>query len=367
MSKGNKKDTKQEVTEDQPKTRTNKLTQMAGLTFNVNPVRTKLISYYESQGKENPKYSKGHVAMAAMMECLYRFVLTECEKRTKENQSGGKQVTRELVHYTVRLNTMLNDYFELRLRKFDKNQMYSDQLPMTDQEMRTVCDGVNSKMTLTGPAHNLVCYLTLCTFTDIANTCLRLLNFAGKKSLDPNCVLTAIADRFSDGLAHDLSNEVTRACNAVIDDDEEDTKEVKSAVDEENNIKDNTVDVHDPEENVAEEPEEPKPKVKKQTTTTTTAKPTPVKQDKTMNAKQSTQSTQSAKKPVNNNTKPKQVATIDQEDVSDGNGDDDDNDDNENADQEDDEQEAEPEPEPVKPAKNTTTKKAVTTSANKKK
>lgn len=229
----------------------NKITQKAGLTFNVNTVKNKLKEYYDSQGKDTPKFSKGHVGMTAMLECLCQTLLMECGKRTQKNQSGIKQVTRELATVAVRLNTTLNEYYQTKLTKFEKTQMYSDQLPVSRSDIEKVVEKVDTQLTLTPKAHNLVCYLMLCAFLDMATTGIKLLTYTNKKSLDSKCMLTAIDIKFPDGLAHDLSKEVTRACNAVGDDDDED-KDAKPVVDDEDNIKDNDEDNSDDDNTVQE-------------------------------------------------------------------------------------------------------------------
>jgi hypothetical protein len=210
----------------------NKATATAGLTFNVNTVRNKLKDYYESQSVATPMFAGGHIAVTAVLEKLYEIVLRECAKRAGKDKSNLRSVNRELMHYSVLLNNSLKKYYLVELDHFDSNQMYNDQVPITKDEMDKIMERVDKDLTLTPKAFNLACYMLLKGFLDIAATASQFLSFSKKKSLDANCVMHTVRNRFPDGMAHELCGEITRAMKAS-GEDIEDT----SVVDNEDNTK----------------------------------------------------------------------------------------------------------------------------------
>lgn len=196
-------------------TMANKMTTDAGLTFNVNTIRHKMKEYYESQSITTPMYSGGHVAMAATLEKLYEFILKECVKKTGKDKSGMRQVNRELMHYSVMLHNGLQEYYVGKLAKFDRDQVYQDQVPIAKSEMDKVMERVDKDMTLTPKAFNLACYMLMKVFLDLSSTCNQMLTFAKKKTLDANCVMHAIKLKFQDGVTHELCGEISRAMKAL--------------------------------------------------------------------------------------------------------------------------------------------------------
>ena len=84
----------------------NKLTQTAGLTFNVNTVKTKLKKFYESRDIPCPMFSGGHTAITASLEKLYELILKDCIKRTGKDKSGVRTVNREMLLYSVMMNPL---------------------------------------------------------------------------------------------------------------------------------------------------------------------------------------------------------------------------------------------------------------------
>ena len=79
----------------------NKLTEKAGLTFNVNTIKSKLKDYYEGQSLTTPMFSGGHTALTASLEKLWEMLLQECLKKVGKDKSGVRQVNRELLQYSV--------------------------------------------------------------------------------------------------------------------------------------------------------------------------------------------------------------------------------------------------------------------------
>ncbi|QKF94160.1 hypothetical protein QKU48_gp0702 [Fadolivirus algeromassiliense] len=192
----------------------NQVTQKAGLTFNVNTVKAKLKDYYESQSATAPMFSGGHTALTAVLECLWERILKECVARVGKDKSGVRQVNVEGLQYTVLLHEGLKQYYLVPLSKFDSKQMYKDQVPVSSKELDQVMERVDKDLSLTPRARNLACFLLLTAFHDVANTSTQFLSFAGRKSLNGNCVMHVVSTRFDESVAHELRTEIARAMKA---------------------------------------------------------------------------------------------------------------------------------------------------------
>ena len=186
----------------------NKITAKAGLTFNVNAVKSKLKDYHESHGTQNPMYGGGQTAMTAVLEKFYEHVLRECATRLGKEKSGVKQVNCEFLQATVLLDNDMRDYCVVRLNHYDPKQMYRDQVPFDTKQMDLVMARVDKDMALTPKARNLACYLLLQVFLDVASTSDLLQAYAKKKTLDGNCVSYAARACFSEGLAKEFCDKV---------------------------------------------------------------------------------------------------------------------------------------------------------------
>lgn len=195
----------------------NKATQTAGLTFNVNTVKNKLKESYESQGVTTPMFSGGHTSMAATLQKTCELILRECVKRVGKDKSGVRQVNRESLQYAVLLHSGFKQYFLVQLDHFDPTQMYKDQVPVAQAEMDQVLEGVDKDLSLTPRARNLLCFLLLKVFTDVAHTCSQMLEFSKKKSLDARCVMYGVSNRFPDSVASELRSEIVRVAKAFGD------------------------------------------------------------------------------------------------------------------------------------------------------
>lgn len=212
----------------------NKVTQTAGLICNVNTVKNKLKEFYESQGIVTPMFSGGHTAMTATLQKILKLILKECANRVGKDKSGVKSVNRESVQYSVLLHPGFNRYFLVELNRFEQTQLYKDQVPISHTEMDAVIASVDPDLSLTPKARNMVCYLLLRVFSDIAYTCSLMLEFSKKKSLDARCVMFAIASKFPDTISQELKSEVARVAklfgdeledNSGMDTAEEGTKQ----------------------------------------------------------------------------------------------------------------------------------------------
>ena len=226
----------------------NKTTTSAGLTFNVNTIKNKTKEYYESQNLQVPVFGGGQIATTAMLERLLELLIKECCKHTPKDKAGTKQVTRPTLQYSVSLNPALNEYYKGKMEKFDKDQMYSDQLPILRKEIDVVINRVDKDIVMTPKGMNTLSYLLFKSYVDIVSTAYEFITFSGKRTLDSKVVNFAIKNRFADGLTHELTTAVNNAMKLSGDD------EVENVVDAEDNA---PVDTHIAAELSADEDDQP--------------------------------------------------------------------------------------------------------------
>ena len=232
VGKNTDKSEKSDKSEKLSKSGPNNLTIKAGLTFNINTVKNKLKDYY-NQNSKAPMFSHGQIAITAVLEKLYELILRECVKTIGKDKSGLKLVNRDGLQHSIILHEEFKQYYLMKLTHFEKDQLYKDQLPISIGEMDKVMERVESDLSLTSKAKNLLCFFLLKAFLDIASTCHQFLEFSKRKSLDANCVMYSIRNKFPDGLAHELCCEVTTVMKAFGEDIED-----KNAISDEDNIDD---------------------------------------------------------------------------------------------------------------------------------
>lgn len=188
----------------------NKLTEKAGLTFNVNTIKSKLKDYYEGQALTTPMFSGGHTALTASLEKLWEMLLQECLKKVGKDKSGVRQVNRELLQYSVLMHAGLRKYFVVHFENFDNTIEYRDQVPVISVEMDKVMERVDKDMSLTQKARNLACFMLLKVFSQMAFTCHTLIEHAKKKSLDGRCVMYVVNIMFHESVAAELHKEIKK-------------------------------------------------------------------------------------------------------------------------------------------------------------
>ena len=190
----------------------NKLTEKAGLTFNVNTIKQKLKSYYEGQDLTTPMFSGGQTAMTATLEKLWEMLLQQCLKKVgKDSKTGVRLINLEALQTAVLLHPGLQRYFVVQFGSFDSEVEYKDQSPVISVEMDKVMERVDKDMSLTNKARNLACYMLLKVFSQLASTSHTLIEYAKKKSLDGRSVWFAVGTVFHGSVSSVLHNEITRA------------------------------------------------------------------------------------------------------------------------------------------------------------
>lgn len=188
----------------------NKLTEKAGLTFNVNTTKQKLKSYYEGQDLTTLMFSGGHAAVTAALEKLWEIILEECLKRVGKDKSGVRQVNRESLQYSVLMHAGLKRYFVVHFENFDNTVEYKDQSPVINSELDKVMERVDKDMSLTSKARNLACFMLLKVFSQLATSAHSFVEYAKKKSLDGRSVTFAVGATFHESVSNEMKKEISR-------------------------------------------------------------------------------------------------------------------------------------------------------------
>ena len=204
----------------------NQLTTKANLTFNVNVIKARgLKPYFEQHGLNTPLFKKAHVVVAAVLEKMCELIVTEAKQHVKRDTSGLHTIARPVLRNAVMLNKELDQYFHMSLRSFESEQMYGTQVPVSTKDLKSFIESKFGKndVFLTPKAWNFLCYLLMVTFLDVTRISNELLTFSDKKTMERNCVRSALRLLLKDtSVCHKLVEEVNRAWEAVVDDKDED-------------------------------------------------------------------------------------------------------------------------------------------------
>lgn len=186
----------------------NKITEKAGLTFNVNGIKQRLRTYYEGQALSTPKFSGSHTAVTTALEKLWEMLLQECLKKVGKDKSGVRLVNRESLQYSVLMHSGLRKYFVLQFETFDNTVEY--QSPVVTVELDKVMERIDKDMALTSKARNLANFMLLKVFSQLATSSHGFIEYAKKKSLDGRSVMFAVSSLFHESVSSEINKEIAR-------------------------------------------------------------------------------------------------------------------------------------------------------------
>ncbi len=204
---------------------TTKLTDAAGLNYNVNYVRSNIKTYFENHGFDTPKFAKGHVAISAVLERMCNILAKAIVDHSVKNKAGMREVHARTVQYAIHTNEDLREYFLSRISKFDKEITYSDGFPVNRANIIETINNVDDKMNFTEGATNLLFYLLSKVYRNILTTCKNLLEFSKKKKIDERVVNYSINILLPETIANELTTEVSRAVKAVKSEDDDEAED----------------------------------------------------------------------------------------------------------------------------------------------
>jgi len=194
-----------EVSEPKP---TNQITRKAGLIFNVLTVKKYLINYYKSRQSENLSYSGGQVALTALLEKLYCMILSDCSRLSGKNSASMKDITADLVQKCLLENDMFRDYYLIHQSKYDRDLV--PQICISRTELDVVANTIDKLMVIQPMGYNLLSFILMKAFNDVANAVPYIMDFAGKKMMNQKVVMAAVNLKFPTVLASELNADIVR-------------------------------------------------------------------------------------------------------------------------------------------------------------
>jgi hypothetical protein len=197
----------------------NKLTEKAGLVFNVNTVKANMSQYLKVHDLKKLKFKGSQVAATAALQELCNQLAQTALAHTHKDKSGVRTLTRQTLRSSLLLHDGLRQYYYTKMQAFDKTQVYENQLPVSRKDLLDVISKVNTDLKLTPKAVNFLCFLLLRAYSDLVNTSYQLVTYANRKTLDARSIVFALQLRFADSVAVPLHNEVSRATTAAGDEE----------------------------------------------------------------------------------------------------------------------------------------------------
>ena len=148
----------------------NQLTKESGLSLNVNIFRRHMKEYFINQDVKPPVFSRSHVAMSAAIESLASYLAKNFSDYAEKNNTGLRSLPRKSLRYCILLDENLREFYYWPINKFDKDQNYTNQVPIDQKELAHVLNKVDPELNLTKKALNLFNYLLLKSYLSILNT-----------------------------------------------------------------------------------------------------------------------------------------------------------------------------------------------------
>jgi hypothetical protein len=220
----------------------NKLTLKANLNFNVNSFRNwmkqKLIDdgkTFDNNGvKCLPKFSGSHIALTAMNEKLCQIILQKTIERLTKDKTGLYNIRfkdlSDVVKVDVDLKKNLYQYMDI----YDGTLNYKDQYCIDGKCMKKYIDKVfSASVDISNDAFNLLVYLLLKTCVRIIDSAFIMIQFAKKRSLNPNVILGSMAIHFSGTIEHLLRmgiEEAVKLCGKEMEEVDDENKDEEIAV-----------------------------------------------------------------------------------------------------------------------------------------
>lgn len=236
----------------------NKLTALAGLTFNVNSMKTKAIKpFLQRSIKKNeriPVLKKGHVVLTSLVEEMCKIIILEAKtKHAAKDKTGLCNIQRPTLKYAVQLNQDLDNFFHMfLLYKYDPEQDYLTTFPFHISEVEKLIDKISGKdVNVTIEAKHMLCFLLMKTYTECLRVLCTLLRFSKKNTFDVRALQAVVNILFGDTkLAEDLLKEIDNTWRAIEDkkDDDDDDEDEEDKEDDEEDKEEDKEDEEDEED-----------------------------------------------------------------------------------------------------------------------
>ncbi len=242
MPKDNKKEMKseakapvKEVAKEQPKEKSkhNAATDKAGLSFNVNTTKNWIKKQFDVVGMETPKFHGAHVALTAVVESLLMSVLSHVNSHLPKDKSSLYKITLPALSYPLQLDSDYSKLFKDSFTTFDGDTNYTDQFWMSKSDVNSFIEShFGDNIQLEAKAYNMLSYLLLKYAVQLTRTSGHLMTYAGKKTLEPKAIRTAVLIHTPETVANTivmkLDDAVKNSSESDEGDDDEEQEEVEA-------------------------------------------------------------------------------------------------------------------------------------------
>ena len=279
-----------ETKQTEPKTAVNQQTADAGLTLSVTAFRTWMKNFVSDGDKSSSlKFSGGQIVLTSFNEILCKYIIEQALSDVGKDSAGLYTLTRPVLRNTVLLNNELAVFFQGRFDKYDQEMKYGSQYCINQKIMTSfINENCGKNINYDDNTYHMIIFLLLKASSVITTTAFKMMQYAKRKTLDENAVITAIDIYFTGELGHRLHIKAEEAVNnakknGTLDENEnvddnastsstnkkkvEKVSKGKSKVEEEEEDEDEVEEEEEEEEEEVveeeEEPEPPKPQPKK--------------------------------------------------------------------------------------------------------
>ena len=234
----------------------NQQTADAGLTLSVTAFKAWMKEYIS----QPVKFSGGHIVLTAINETLWRYLIEQALKEVAKDNAGLYTLTRPSVRNTVLLNPDLNLFFGSRFEQYDQDMKYGSQYCITHKVItQFINDECGKNVNYDDHTYHLLVFLLLKASSMLTNAAYKMMQYAGRKSIDDRAVLTALELYFGGDLLHLLrvraEEAVTSAGEAGKDENDDESQTEKKTTKQVTKDK-ASVKVDESEEEAEEEAEE---------------------------------------------------------------------------------------------------------------
>ena len=205
-----------------------------------------------------PKFSGAHIALTAIIESLLMSVIGNVLSQLPKEKSSLYKITLPVLSYNLQLDDNFGKLFRDSFNTYDADTNYVESFWMSKSDITSFIESHwSDNIQLDIKAYNQLAYLLMRYAIVIIKTSYYLMSYAGKKTLEPKSLRSAVLIHTPQTIANTI---LIKLDDAVKNTPTEDTDENDSNEKEENKSKDggkkSTKKVSKKEDNEDEDKEE---------------------------------------------------------------------------------------------------------------
>ena len=211
----------------------------AGLSLNVKFFKTTIKSYYENRDikveskdadgnieQKLPMVSGGHIALTAVVEALFNYVLKGVQSRLRKDKTSLRRLDRPtLRQYVMEADEDLKKFFLSENSQFNPEMDYDKSFPVSSKVVESyISNAMGKDFMVTRKGLNFFFFCLVTAMNQLMRTSSHFMLYGKRKSLDSRSVRFSVQALFTERLAHFLNSKLDRAMKS---DDERDDDEVE--------------------------------------------------------------------------------------------------------------------------------------------